>query len=195
MKIGQPGVMKLPIKDRSSKPREYEGALQQKGEPAEHYIAAYLNKKYDKVKEVGDKHKRIDYICSKNGKKYGIEGKTDTKIAETGNIPWEIFRIENNGEKAYISWGWKTKATKVIFFVPQNLELLEIEDKDARRTIWESWYSNQFKKIYPQGTITDEDRLTFFFLIPIKMLESKGRINRVPIGEERRNALDTLNDY
>lgn len=186
---GSHGGMKLSIKDRGNKKRSYSAGLMDIGRPGEFYIADYLKKEYDVVKKQGHLKKKYDYLCIKDNKTYLIEGKTDTKIAKTGNIPWEVFRMEEGGENVYISWGWRTKAKYVIFFSPAQLKLFKVEPEEVQKTIMESWILPKInRKIYVKGTITDSDRLTFIFPVPISLLRRLDRIEEISLAEDEFNS-------
>lgn len=172
------------MKDRSDKARSYTGALMNIGEPAEAYIARYLEREYVKVISVGKEKKRRDYRCFlANGKVHLIEGKTDTKIAETKNVPWEIFRLENRGMRAYLSWGYATLSYRVVYFVPQWLKILDIRTEDIRRVIF-GHIMSRGREISVAPTITDSDRITFNFLVPLSLLKKEpGILKEVDIAE------------
>jgi hypothetical protein len=163
------------------------------GRPGEYYGEDYLASIYDSIRHIGGERRRRDYECWKDGKVYYAEIKTDTAIAKTKKLPWEIFRLEDLGEKAYISWGWKTKVYHVVFFSPQLLKLYDLDTKDAHKTIWESWMHKDRKRIFPVGTVTDSDRLTFLYPIPISVLQRYGRCKVIDIGEEDPDRVDVMN--
>lgn len=171
------------MKDRSGKPRSYEDELMQIGEPGEAYIGSYLAREYIKVIPVGKEKRRRDYRCFlENGEVHLIEAKTDTRIASTSNVPWEVFRLEAGGIKAYMSWGYATPAYRVVYFVPQWMKILDVRSEDMRKLI--------FKHLMAKGhglrivhTLTDEDRITFFFPVPLTLLRESGCIKEVNISE------------
>jgi len=75
------------MKDRSSEPRSYSGALMGIGEPGEVYIGRYLEREYVKVIPVGKEKRRRDYRCFlANGTVHLVEGKTDTRIADASGV-------------------------------------------------------------------------------------------------------------
>ena len=171
------------MKNRSDKARSYNGELKDIGEPGELYIARYLEREYVKVIPVGKQNRRQDYRCFlADGKVHLIEGKTDTKIAESLNIPWEIFRLEKRGQKAYISWGWASPCCKVVFYVPQWMKVLEIRAPDMRQVIFEHLMSKGHN-VFIRHTLTDRDRITFFFPVPISLLKESGCLKEVDIAE------------
>lgn len=171
------------MKDRSEKARSYTGELMGIGEPAEAYIARYLEREYVKVMSVGKERRRRDYRCfSANGKVELIEGKTDTKIAQTKKIPWEVFRLENGGMRCYVSWGYASQAVRVVYFVPQWLKLLDIRVEDIRRVIFEHLMAKG-REVFVAPTLTDRDRITFNFLVPLSLLREKDVLKEVDIAE------------
>jgi len=171
------------MKDRSDKPRSYNGELMAIGEPGELYIARYLERQYVKVVAVGKERRRRDYQCfSVDGAMYLVEGKTDTKIAQTSKIPWEIFRLEKGGMKSYMSWGYASCCHSVIYFVPQWLKLLEVRTEDMRRVVF-SHLMGRGREVFVAHTITDSDRITFNFLVPLSLLRQKGCVKEVDIAE------------
>jgi hypothetical protein len=171
------------LKDRSNEPRSYSGALMDISEPAEAYIARYLEREYVRVVPVGKEGHRRDYRCFlPNGKVHFNEGKTDTKIAETKKIPWEIFRLERRGAKAYISWGYASPCYKVVFYVHQWLQLLDVRAEDVRRVIFEHLMAKG-RKVFATHTLTDNDRITFNFLVPLSLLKEKDVLKEVDIAE------------
>lgn len=171
------------MKDRSTKPRSYEGKLMEIGEPGEHYIKSYLEREYMKVVPVGREKKRRDYRCVlESGRVELVEGKTDTVIASTKRLPWEAFRIENNGTRAYISWGYTNQASRVVFFVPQWLKILDVYSLDVRRLIFAHLMAKG-REIYLTHTLTDEDRITFFFVVPLDLLRQAGYLKETDIAE------------
>ncbi|MCL0084002.1 hypothetical protein M1N82_00360 [Dehalococcoidia bacterium] len=171
------------MKDRSVEPRSYEGKLMEIGEPGERYIKSYLERHYVKVVPVGKERKRRDYRCfSESNKVELVEGKTDTMIALTKRIPWEAFRIENSGARAYISWGYTNQASRVVFFVPQWLKILDVYSLDIRRLIFAHLMAKR-REIYLAHTLTDEDRITFFFAVPLNLLREAGYLKETDIAE------------
>ena len=171
------------MKDRSNEPRSYGGVLMGIGEPGEAYIARYLEREYVKVIPVGKEKRRRDYRCFlPNGTVHLVEGKTDTKIVETKRVPWEIFRLENGGMKAYLSWGYASPCLRVIYFVPQWLQILDIYVEDMRRAIF-SHIMGRGREIFVAPTLTDNDRITFNFLVPLSLLREKDCIKEVEIAE------------
>lgn len=171
------------MKDRSDKARSYKGVLMGIGEPGEAYIARYLEREYVKVIPVGKEKRRRDYRCFlANGGVDLVEGKTDTKIAQTSRIPWEVFRLEKGGMRAYISWGYASPVSRVIFFVPQWLRILDIRAKDIRRVIFEH-LMDKGRQVFVTHTLTDSDRITFNFLVPLGLLREKDTVKEVDIAE------------
>jgi hypothetical protein len=171
------------MKDRSDKARSYDSELMDIGEPAEAYIARYLEREYVKVMAVGKERRRRDYRCFlADGTMHLNEGKTDTKIAETKRVPWEIFRLEKRGARAYISWGYASRCYRVIFYVPQWLKILDICAEDMRRAIFEH-LMGKGREIFVAHTLTDSDRITFFFPVPISLLKELGCLKEVDIAE------------
>ena len=171
------------MKDRSNEPRSYSGALMGIGEPGEVYIAHYLESEYVKVVPVGKEKRRRDYRCFlADGTVHLVEGKTDTKIAQTKRVPWEIFRLEAGGMRAYLSWGYASNCHRVIYFVPQWLEILDVLTEDMRRAIFSHLMSGG-RDVFVAPTITDSDRITFNFLVPLSLLREKDCIKEVEIAE------------
>ncbi len=171
------------MKDRSDKARSYTGALMDIGEPAEAYIARYLEREYVKVIPVGKEKRRRDYRCFlANGTVHLVEGKTDTKIAQTSRVPWEVFRLERGGMRAYISWGYASSCYRVVYFVPQWLRIVDIRTEDMRRAIFEH-LMGKGREVFVTHTLTDSDRITFIFLVPLSLLREKGCIKEVDIAE------------
>jgi len=171
------------LKDRSDKDRSYSGELMDIGEPAEAYVARYLEREYVRVVPVGKEKRRRDFRCFlRDGKVHLNECKTDTKIAESKNIPWEIFRLENHGVKAYISWGYASPCYRVIFYVPQWFRLLDVRAEDVRRVIFEHFMAKG-RQIPIAPTLTDKDRITFNFLVPLSLLKEKNVLKEVEIAE------------
>ena len=171
------------MKDRSNEPRSYSGALMGIGEPAEAYIARYLEREYARVIPIGKEKRRRDYRCFlADGTVHLIEGKTDTRIAQTLRVPWEIFRLEKEGMKAYISWGYASYCHRVIYYVPQWLKILDISVKNMRRAIF-SHIMERGREIFVAPTLTDSDRITFNFLVPLNLLREKDCIKEVEIAE------------
>lgn len=172
------------MKDRSKEPRSYNGGLMHTGEPGEAYIGAYLAREYDRVLPVGKEKRRRDYRCFKQGAVHLNEGKTDTRIAETHRVPWEAFRLEERGQRAYTAWGWERDTFRVLFFVPQWMQVLDVTAQDMRRVIFEnSMNPNSLYQIPLLHTLTDQDRITYFFAVPIGLLEEAGALRRVRIAE------------
>jgi len=171
------------MKDRSSEPRSYSGALMGIGEPGEVYIGRYLEREYVKVIPVGKEKRRRDYRCFlANGTVHLVEGKTDTRIAETQRVPWEVFRLENRGTKAYLSWGYASYSYRVIYFVPQWMRLLDIHSADMRQLIFGHLMSKG-REVFIAHTLTDSDRITFNFLVPLSLLREKDCIKEIEIAE------------
>lgn len=171
------------MKDRSDKPRSYNGALMDIGEPAEAYIARYLEREYVKVVPIGKEKQRRDYRCFlANGTVHLVEGKTDTKIAQTSRVPWEVFRLERGGMKAYLSWGYASPCYRVVYFVPQWLRILDIRTEDMRRAIFEHLMGTGHE-VFVTHTLTDSDRITFIFLVPLTLLREAGYLKEVDIAE------------
>ncbi len=171
------------MKDRSNEPRSYTGGLMAIGEPGEAYIARYLEREYVKVIPVGKEKRRRDYRCFlPDGKMHLNEGKTDTKIAQTKRVPWEVFRLEQGGMRAYISWGYASSCYRVLFFVPQWLQILDIRTEDMRRVIFEH-LMGKGREVFVAPTLTDSDRITFNFLVPLSLLREKECIKEVEIAE------------
>lgn len=171
------------MKDRSDKARSYKGELMGIGEPGEAYIARYLEREYVRVIPVGKEKRRRDYRCFlANGGVDLVEGKTDTKIAQTSRIPWEVFRLEQKGLRAYISWGYASQASRVIYFVPQWMKILDIRSADIRRLIFMHLMAKG-RELHVVHTLTDEDRITFFFPVPINLLRESGCMKEVDISE------------
>jgi len=171
------------MKDRSDKPRSYEGELMQIGEPGEAYIGSYLARRYVKVIPIGKEQRRRDYRCFLESGKFDlVEGKTDTRIAVTSRVPWEVLRLEQKGMRAYISWGYATQASRVIYFVPQWMKILDIGSADMRKLIFSHLMAKQqeLRMVY---TLTDEDRITFFFPVPITLLRASGYMKEIDIAE------------
>ena len=152
------------------------------GDPGEHYIQAYLEREYDRVEPLGHEKKRRDYRCFKKGMIHLNEGKTDTRIAQTRNIPWEVFRLEEKGQRAYIAWGYEKQTFRVLFFVPQWMEILDMKAADVRAVLFRHIMSKG-REIPVVPTLTDEDRITFFFVVPIRLLEEAGALRRIRIAE------------
>ena len=170
------------MKNRSNKARSYNGELMGIGEPGELYIAHYLEREYVRVIPVGREKRRRDYRCLlDDGTVHLVEGKTDTRIAQTSRVPWEIFRLEKGGMKAYLSWGYTTLSFRVIYFVPQWLKILDIRTADMRRAIFKHLMRGERLTIV--HTITDSDRITFFFPVPISLLKESGCLKEVDIAE------------
>jgi len=172
------------MKDRSDKERSYTGELMDIGEPAEAYVARYLEREYGYVRvvPVGKERKRRDFRCFlANGSMHLNECKTDTVIAKRKNIPWEIFRLENKGARAYISWGYASRCYRVIYYVPQWFRLLDVRAEDIRRVIFEHLMAKDRLLIAP--TLTDKDRITFNFLVPLDLLKAKGVLKEIEIAE------------
>jgi len=170
------------MKNRSDKARSYDSELMRIGEPAEAYIARYLEREYVKVISVGRERRRRDYRCFlANGTVHLVEGKTDTRIAQTSKVPWEVFRLEKGGMKAYLSWGYTTSACRVIYFVPQWLRILDIHTAGTRRAIFQ--HLMRGRRLAIAHTITDNDRVTFFFPVPISLLKESGCLKEVDIAE------------
>ena len=155
------------------------------GNPGELYILTYLERQYVKVEPIGGEHKRRDYRCFiDSGNSEDVEGKTDTQIAVTHNLPWEPFRIENDGQRAYISWGYNTSVQRCIFYSPQLLSIYDIRNEDIRRVIWNHIYEKPPQRvIHCVPTITDNDRITFIFTVPIDLLNKAGVLTTVDISE------------
>ncbi len=171
------------MKDRSNEPRSYTGALMNIGEPAEAYIARYLEREYVKVIPIGKEKRRRDYRCFlANGTVHLVEGKTDTKIAQTSRVPWEVFRLERGGIKAYLSWGYASPCYRVVYFVPQWLRILDIRTEDIRQVIFEH-LMGKGREVFVAPTLTDSDRITFNFLVPLNLLREKGCLKEVDIAE------------
>jgi len=177
------GILGNAMKNRSEKERSYSGELMDIGEPAEAYIARYLRREYVRVVPVGQEKQRRDYRCFlADGTVHLNEGKTDTKIAETKRVPWEIFRLEKRGARAYISWGYASRCHRVVFYVPQWLKILDIRAEDMRRAIFEHFMSRGHE-IFIAPTLTDKDRITFNFLVPLNLLKTKDVLKEVEIAE------------
>jgi len=171
------------MKDRSDKDRSYNGELMDIGEPAEAYVARYLEREYVRVVPVGKERQRRDYRCFlPDGKMHLNECKADTKIAETRKIPWEIFRLEKRGARAYISWGYTSPCYRVVFYVPQWFRLLDVRAEDVRRVIFEHLMSKG-SQVFVRPTLTDKDRITFNFLVPLSLLKEKDILKEVEIAE------------
>ncbi|GAJ00306.1 unnamed protein product [marine sediment metagenome] len=171
------------MKDRSDKARSYSGALMEIGEPAEAYIARYLEREYVKVIPVGKEKRRRDYRCFlANGTVHLVEGKTDTKIAQTSRVPWEVFRLERGGIKAYLSWGYASPCYRVVYFVPQWLKILDIRTEDMRRVLFEHLMGGG-RELFVVHTLTDSDRITFLFPVPLHLLRESGCLKEVDIAE------------
>ena len=171
------------MKNRSNKPRSYSGALMEIGEPGETYIERYLEREYIKVIPVGKEKRRRDYRCFlANGVEHLIEVKTDTKIAQTSRLPWEVFRLEGGGRRAYLSWGYTTSSYRVIYFVPQWLKILDIRTEDMRRVIFEHLMGGG-REVFVVHTLTDSDRITFLFPVPLHLLRESRCLKEVDIAE------------
>jgi len=171
------------LKDRSDKDRSYSGELMDIGEPAEAYIARYLEREYTRVTPLGKEKHRRDYRCFlPDGTVHLNEGKTDTKIAQSRKIPWEVFRLEKRGQQAYISWGYASRCYRVIFFVPQWFRILDVRAEDVRRAIFEHLMSKG-RQVFVSHTLTDRDRITFNFLVPLSLLKEKDVLKEVEIAE------------
>jgi len=171
------------MKDRSDKPRSYKDELMDIGEPGEAYIARYLEREYVRVVPIGKEKRRRDYRCFlANGVVHLVEGKTDTKIAQTSKVPWEVFRLERGGVKAYLSWGYATLSYRVIYFVPQWLRLIDIRTEDMRRAIFEH-LMGRGRELFIAHTLTDSDRITFIFPVPLHLLRESGRLKEIDIAE------------
>jgi len=170
------------MKDRSNKARSYDSELMDIGEPAEAYVARYLEREYVKVVPVGKERQRRDFCCFlPDGKMHLNECKTDTRIAETTKIPWEIFRLEKRGARAYISWGYASPCYRVVFYVPQWFRLLDVRAQDVRRVIFKHLMSKGRLLVAP--TLTDKDRITFNFLVPLGLLKQNNVLKEVEIAE------------
>lgn len=171
------------MKDRSTKHRSYESELMAIGEPAEAYIARYLEREYVKVVPVGKEKRRRDYRCFlANGMADLVEGKTDTRIAQTLRVPWEVFRLEQKGLRAYISWGYASEAVRVVYFVPQWMKIIDIRSADIRKLIFTHLMARG-QELHIVHTLTDEDRITFFLPVPISLLRKSSCIKEVDISE------------
>lgn len=170
------------MKNRRNRKRSYDGALMGVGKPGELYIARYLQYQYDKVESIGAERQRRDYRCSlADGTIHLNEGKTDTMIAKTNRITWEAFRLEKAGQRAYISWGYGSDCYRVIYFVPQQLKLLDVYAEAIRALIFSHIMGDERIPIWP--TVTDEDRITFNFCIPIDLLKAHSCVKVVEISE------------
>ena len=170
------------MKDRSGKQRSYDGELMQIGGPGEAYIKKYLEREYERVIPVGKRKKRWDYECyPKGGGMHLNEGKTDTRIADTLRIPWEAFRLEDGGSRGYTSWGYAGRAHRVIYFVPQWLKILDVRSADVRRLIFRHVMAGGHLPIVP--TLTDKDRITFLFGVPIALLKEADLLKETEIAE------------
>lgn len=171
------------MKDRSDKPRSYNGALMDIGAPGEAYIARYLEREYVRVIPVGKEKHRRDYRCFlANGMVHLVEGKTDTKVALTSRLPWEVFRLERGGVKAYLSWGYASPCYRVIYFVPQWLRIIDIHTEDMRRAIFEH-LMGKGREVFVTHTLTDSDRITFNFLVPLSLLRKARCLKEIDIAE------------
>lgn len=177
------GGMGHTMKNRGSEPRSYSGGLMRVGGPGEEYIACYLETEYARVERVGALRQRRDFRCFlPDGTIHLNEGKTDTRIAETRRVPWEVFRLEGEGQRAYLSWGYGSPVYRVIYFVPQWLRLLDVQAEHVRRLIFDHIKNGgRTTPIFP--TVTDNDRITANFLVPLGLLKQHGYLREVDIAE------------
>jgi len=175
------------MKDRSDKSRSYSGDLMNIGGPGEMYIMKYLQREYATVIPVGQEKRRRDYRClGPNGIVHLNEGKTDTMIHQTKRVPWEVLRIEERGHHAYISWGYRSECYRVIYFVPQALLLLDVRVQDVQRLIFRHIMARG-GEVFIRPALTDSDRITFNFLVPVSLLKQEGvvvetEVAQVPLG-------------
>ncbi|KXA97360.1 hypothetical protein AKJ37_03180 [candidate division MSBL1 archaeon SCGC-AAA259I09] len=180
-------------KDRSNKKETWEpgSELKDKGDVGEEVVGKYLKTEYDEVYHIADEHKKKDFECWEFKKteieKTIVEAKCEFKIynhGEYGNITWELCRIRKGGEVIVPGWGWETKSDFVIYFIPQTEEILIADVEEVRRAIWESWQSgNQSEYMRPEGTPTNKNKVTIFFLVPVSALERGSKIQKKDVSD------------
>jgi len=155
------------VKDRSNKQRSYSGDLMNIGGPAEAYITHYLQREYIKVVPIGIEKHRRDYRCYlPDGTTHLVEAKTDTVIANSKRIPW----------------GYASSCFKVVYYVPQWMKLLDIRTNDIRRFIFQHIMSCK-NGIFIRPALTDSDRITFNFLVPLNLLRQAELLREVEVAQ------------
>lgn len=169
---------------------EYCGQMRSAGKKGEDFIESYLKSKYgfENVERLTeDSHyfkKDIDFRVVNNGNVHLIEVKTDSRINETGNIPFEFLRIYFRDFTTYEGWGFRSEATGLIIKEDKSTViycfdfaslredvrkyLLKIKGKVRVATVM----SNS-QEIITEPSSKNDIKLTFNLLIPLKEVRHK----------------------
>ena len=174
--------------------KNYNGELMEKGKSNEEIILNWL-KDNPSAKSVIDFREfrlaqRIDVdfgIETIDGNIVLAEIKSDKWIRESGNLLFEVFRI-NHFAKAnwfYLGWGYRSPAQKLIDRNPGTGETFIFNFLGLRTFIGE-YVLEIGKELRINITETDKQKTTFNFLIPMKLLNGiyKKHLvieNRIPL--------------
>jgi len=154
----------------------YDGELMAKGQIGERLIFELL-RRLPGVKTVWDAtdDKRwqplevdfaVEYLT---GAWRLIEAKTDYHLGVSGNVLFEIMRINHTSHHSHagqLGWGCRTAANAIFIYAPSIERIYEIETEDFRRAFQQYTKNNRENPNLIQVIRTDNIKTTLAVLIP-----------------------------
>lgn len=178
----------------NTKQRSYSGDYMQVGKAGEKIVIDYLRqspsiigvKDWSEVKEVQE----ADIDCAIktiDGNILLAEIKTDNYLGATGNILFEILRINHTCDPQYsltLGWSGRTPANYIIYYGPNINQMYVFKTSDLRRAMQKYTAENR-KQSKISIVETDNIKTTLNILIPIKYCD----------GFYRKIDLNTAEDF
>ena len=158
--------------------KTYEGILMEKGTKNEEVLLSWLKKGGREVIDFREFRlaQRIDVdfgIETINKNIILAEIKSDKWIKEDGNLCFECFRINHYVQDKwfFLGWGWRSPAQKLIVRNPETKETFVFDFALLRKRIGE-YVLEIGKQMKINITLTDEQKTTYNFLIPLQKLNN-----------------------
>ena len=156
--------------------KTYDGELMQKGITNEEIILKWLKNNSQNIIDFREFKlaQRIDVdfgIESIDGNIVLAEIKSDKWIRESGNLLFEVNRINHyvKNKWFYLGWGWRSPAQKLIVRNPYTNQAFVFDFLELRTFIGK-YVSNVGKKLETRIVETDNQKTTFNWLIPMSEL-------------------------
>jgi ribosomal protein L19 len=159
----------------ASKERSYNGEYMQVGKQAEEIVLSFLKSRPD-VLGVNDfrdlravQEADIDFaIKTRDGRVTLAEVKSDRHVGMTGNILFEVLRINHTciSEKSCVlGWSARTPAQFILYYSPQLKRLYQFRSEQLRKAFQQYSRDNR-KKMRIDVVPTDKIKTTINVLIP-----------------------------
>lgn len=165
----------MPVQTGADKRETYQGDYKRMGKVGEAVVLSWLKRRRD-IAEVRDVREIVEYqeadvdfeIEWRSGRKELAEVKTDQYLGVSGNVLFELLRVNHvtrHGKRGEVGWSLRTPADWLFLYAPAKDCLLYV--RTGKMQDWFQAWTEQWRQNVPLRWVsTDRNKSTLCALVP-----------------------------